>query len=189
VDSAAFDALTRAVTTRRVTLGGVVASAMSLLAIAPAAAVDGRASRCNQIKNPERQRRCQQRARKPGRKCKSRACKSRPVEVTCAGRCGTAIDNCGKGVRCPKCPPLKSCLNNGSCAVVVGQFGPGCPGGCGASKPSTEGGANCVALGQTCDTATLTCIDTTDCPVGFHCQQVDCGSSPNTKRCIALCPI
>lgn len=90
---------------------------------------------------------------------------------TCAGRCGTWINNCGQPVDCKTCPTGQQCLSNGSCAVVCTK-NEDCSGGSGCSNPSVEGAHHCI-------TGPLmpfeTCQHTSDCPPGSHCQDIGNG--------------
>jgi len=96
---------------------------------------------------------------------------------TCAGRCGTWINNCGQPVACKTCSMGQICLSNGSCAVECAANND-CSGGSGCSNPSIEGKHHCI-------TGPLmpfeACKRTSDCPPGSHCQDIGNGGA-----CIAL---
>ena len=66
--------------------------------------------------------------------------------TTCAGRCGTWSNTCGKAVKCPQCPDGQICLTNGSCALPCTGMG-SCPAaclGCPTTFLNTEGQTHCV---------------------------------------------
>jgi hypothetical protein len=128
---------------------------------------------------------------KKGRK-KKKSCRPEPATATCGGRCGTRTNTCGKRVSCPACPAGRVCLANGSCALD-----------CAAASCSNQGGGFCTCPGSAnpegiracirrvagCDRIPVVCERTEDCPLGQHCQLINCdgGAEPNTKRCMALC--
>lgn len=102
-------------------------------------------------------------------------CRPEPRNATCAGRCGTRINNCGQQVECSNCPDGRVCLSNGSCAVACTDNND-CPSLCG--KINTEGNRHCV--GGLINPIT-TCTGTVDCPIGSHCEDMGGGGI-----CIAL---
>ncbi len=62
-------------------------------------------------------------------------CAPQPLAATCAGRCGTWLDNCGQPVTCATCPGDRVCLPNGTCAISCASAP--CPGACGGCKIET----------------------------------------------------
>jgi hypothetical protein len=99
--------------------------------------------------------------------------------ATCAGRCGTRINNCGQPVACATCAAGQTCLSNGSCAIVcAGQ--PDCSGSCGCSNPSVEGAQHCIGDFVRPE---VRCTSTTECPSGSHCQEL----APGVGVCISVC--
>jgi hypothetical protein len=55
--------------------------------------------------------------KKKGKK-KPQQCVARPVAQTCAGKCGSAVDNCGAAVSC-SCPAGQCCNGKGSCGACL----------------------------------------------------------------------
>jgi hypothetical protein len=113
-------------------------------------------------------------------------CAPEPLNVTCAGRCGTWTNTCGQLVECPACAAGQQCLSNGSCAQICGP-GTTCPSHClGCSLANTEGAMYCNSDSST-TCPTQRCSSTTDCPPGKQCllcQAEDRGSG----ACFSLCP-
>lgn len=89
---------------------------------------------------------------------------------TCAGRCGTWINNCGQPIDCKTCPTSQQCLSNGSCAVVCTK-NEDCSGS-GCSNPTVEGTHHCITGPVMPFEA---CQRTSDCPPGSHCQDIGFG--------------
>jgi hypothetical protein len=56
------------------------------------------------------------------KKKKAKRCEAQPVAQTCAGRCGTVIDNCGTGVACG-CPSGQCCNGQGVCGACLAFLG------------------------------------------------------------------
>lgn len=102
-------------------------------------------------------------------------CQPESRNATCAGRCGTRINNCGQQVECSTCPDGRVCLSNGSCAVACTDNND-CPSLCG--RINAEGNRHCV--GGLVNPIT-TCTGTVDCPIGSHCEDMGGGGI-----CIAL---
>jgi hypothetical protein len=153
-------------------------------------AAHNRAPACQRIKDARRRQACLRRARAHNRRHKGQPkppiCVPQPLAETCAGRCGTRLNNCNQPVACFLCPTGHDCLTNGSCARSC-NFSVDCPSGCGCSQATVEGGRHCVESLQTCDDLAQVCTSTAECPPGHHCQETGC-SGPNQKRCVRVCP-
>lgn len=191
MDSKQFDALTRALSSRRSIVGASVAALLGLAGANEIAAHDaGRA--CKRLNDPKRRRACLRRARAHNRRHRpqptSPACVPQPLAVTCAGRCGTVLNNCNQATACFLCPTGKDCLANGTCARPC-STSLVCPNLCACpTVPTVEGGQHCISFNQTCAVEMKqVCSSTTECPVGQHCQETAC-SGPNRKRCVSVCP-
>jgi hypothetical protein len=57
--------------------------------------------------------------RKRKKKKHKKTCKPQPVSTTCAGRCGTATNNCKKLVDCGSCPTGECCGGDGTCGSCL----------------------------------------------------------------------
>jgi hypothetical protein len=107
-------------------------------------------------------------------------CTPESTAVTCAGRCGSWLNNCDQAVTCA-CPGGQACLSNGSCARVCTAGS--CPGTCaGCSKPTTDGSNVCLANG-TC-AGKPPCESSGDCDFGHACI-LAC----DVKACYPLCGV
>jgi hypothetical protein len=104
-------------------------------------------------------------------------CQPESRSATCAGRCGTWRNTCGRPVECAACPAGQVCLGNGSCAIACTTSND-C-GICGCSNPDVEGAHHCIAGPLM---PFISCAATTDCPPGSHCQDIG-----NGGVCIELC--
>lgn len=192
MDHERFDALTRDLTTRptrptrRTLLGGLVGGVAALidLTVPGTATAHNLRTVCRTLPDPAKRRRCLNRAREHKRRCHSIA-----PAVTCAGRCGTWPDQCGKAVSCAVCAAPKLCLSNGSCGQSCS--GTSCPTDCKClpRNPLVEGGTYCLSNNVTCATALQPCSATAACPVGQACLIMDCAtpSNPAANRCVPLC--
>jgi hypothetical protein len=192
MDSKRFDNVTRALSTRRLALTGLVGGVATLLGLTNAdeASAHNAVVACRRIADSPRRQACLRGAKRHKRL--KHSCKSQPVTVTCAVRCGNVPDNCGKGVTC-SCPAGKSCLGNGSCSRTCAVPGdPGdCPAGCLCGSFALEGGVQCRprTIIQ-CEQVPQLCNATSQCPLGFFCGQTGCGpDSAPEGRCIPVCPI
>ncbi|MFN8677521.1 MAG: hypothetical protein U0Z70_14190 [Thermomicrobiales bacterium] len=104
-------------------------------------------------------------------------CQPESRSATCAGRCGTWRNTCGRPVACATCPDGQVCLGNGSCAIACTDSG-AC-GICGCSNPDIEGAQHCISGPLQ---PLVRCAATADCPPGSHCQDIG-----NGGVCIELC--
>ncbi len=50
---------------------------------------------------------------------KNKRCQAQPVSTTCAGKCGTAINNCQQTVTCDACPDGQCCSGAGTCGACI----------------------------------------------------------------------
>jgi hypothetical protein len=103
-------------------------------------------------------------------------CQPESRSATCAGRCGTWRNTCGRPVECATCAAGQVCLSNGSCAIACTD---GECGACGCSNPDVEGVRHCISGPLQ---PYVTCIATADCPPQSHCQDIGFGGV-----CIELC--
>ena len=99
--------------------------------------------------NDKNNRNGKQKGKKKGKK----QCTPKPVTVTCAGRCGTVVNNCGAQVDCGSCACTPPCLVCQTCNAATGQCVP-------------------LANGMACD-------DSNACTQTDTCQSGACvGSNP-----------
>ncbi len=183
MDDQQFDRLTRALSSRRTALRGLLGGSLALLGLSPDAdvAAHNLIPGCKKIKDVKKRQACLKRAKRHNKQRHS--CKAQSISATCAGRCGVWKNNCGKGVPCLACPTGHQCLGNGSCARTCSDANPVCPATCGAcGYPTTEGTRACIAAIDLCPTQT--CSSTSQCSPGFHCQPCERGG-PN--YCFPLC--
>jgi hypothetical protein len=181
MNSRQFDSLTRAITTRRTAVTGIVGSVAALLGATTAneAAAHNPAPACNRLKDPKRRRACRRRARRRNRN----HCRSQPATVTCAGRCGKVHNNCRKTVSC-LCPADRVCLANQSCGRLC-AVDETCPAGCTCGVTSVEGGRHCFPDTLTsCLQTPQICTSTVQCPPGQVCAFTGCGDA---ARCVPVC--
>jgi hypothetical protein len=108
-------------------------------------------------------------------------CTPQPSAATCAGRCGTWLDNCGQPVTCATCPGSQVCLLNGTCAISC-ESAP-CPGSCGGCNDQNPEGLRICDVFDAC--SAQECTSTLECPPGMAC--LECGSP--TFRCSSVCEI
>lgn len=185
MDDAMFDALTRAVSSRRTALIGGLGAIAALVGLTPATDAHDALRRCRTVRDPTRRRACQRRARAHNRKHR---CRSRPRHRICAElrRCsGVAANDCGRLINC-SCPGGHICLANGSCATNCERTGPlDCPEGCICVGPEVGDGSHCVANTGICDQTPQACTSTVDCPPGTFCLVGPCD---DLNRCVPLCP-
>ena len=90
-----------------------------------------------------------------------------------------------KKKRPPSCPSGRERLPNGTCAVPCAVAGDSLPGGCRCSVPNTEGKKYRISYAPLCTELEQDCDNTSQCPLGEHCQEVPCDGG-NT-RCHAVC--
>jgi hypothetical protein len=171
MDADRLDALSRALSDPR-SRRGAIASTLGMLGLLPLAVTDA--------KKKGKGKKKKKKGPSPAPRCVPD-----PAAATCAGRCGSWNNNCGRSVTCRTCSAGKTCSINGSCVQVctADEQCPNndpCSGGCGF--PSTEGTRACLALSPTIPTQT--CSSTTECAPGFQCQPYAEGS-PNV--CYPLC--
>lgn len=189
MDSEHFDALTRALTSRRTALGGLLGggfAALLGLTLPEEASAHNLLPGCRKIKDLAKRRACLRRAQRHNR---LRHCRPQPTTVTCAGRCGTWPNNCNKSVTCRACAPKLDCLNNGSCGRICTIPSAPCPNGCYCSNFTVEGPQHCI-LAPPCSDMPQTCASTTECPLGQQCQHTVCGPGGSlSNRCVPLCPL
>lgn len=161
-----FDHLTRAVATvsPRRGLLAVLASLpflgglLALLGLEEAAA--GR-NRRKKRQKPHKRAGRRRRKRKQRRKGK---CRAHARGRTCADRCGTVTNNCGKDVDCG------SCVCGGGCPICQT-----CNGRTGVCEPDgSQQGDACGAPGQVCQTDGRCACDAGSCAAGQHCQGAVC---------------
>lgn len=187
MDSRRFGAITRAFSTRRAALAGLLGGMAILLGRAEAGAhnpIDD----CERLPDPERRRACRRRARQHVRR--RHTCRPRPAAVTCAGGCGRRLDNCRQTVDCT-CPTGKSCLTNLSCNRPCPALTPtSCPTGCTCGVLHVESGMfHCAQSGfSSCTQLPLGCTSTADCPTGHFCGATSCPAPIGPNRCIPVCP-
>lgn len=187
MDTKQFDALTRALSTRRTALAGLAGGLAALLGLAAPDEVTAHnpAPACRKLKDRKRRRACLRRARAHNR---THQCRPLPPAVVCASvrRCdGVAVDNCGRLINCT-CPLGKTCLPNGSCAQACVGDTPCSPGCLCSAESSVEGVRPCISTPQPCEVIPQACTSTAECPVGRFCREVGCDGL--TKRCVSLCP-
>jgi hypothetical protein len=200
MDSDHFDALSRALYTRRHvvtrTAGFAAATLAAVLGLGHPHEAEAKCKKpCGPCK------RCKQGKCKPkpagtacaggtcqGGSCLPAACFSQDPALVCAAGCGVKADNCGRAVTCP-CPAGQTCLANGTCAGTCNSDADTCPSGCVCSAlPSVEGAFRCVPKLTSCNQIPQACTRTAECPQGQHCQITVCGTfggAPN--RCFPLC--
>ncbi len=188
MDSERFDSLTRALTSRRTTLGGLLGGGLAVLlglgAPNEVTAHDPLPA-CEKLLSAKNRRACRRRARAHIRQ--RHTCRPQTTAATCAGRCGIYRNNCRKAVTCP-CAAGWECLSNRSCERLCTPPAPPCPTGCGCSRDTIEGGNHCVPTGRDCVADTpQECTSTMQCPLGQHCQPTTCLDKPNPNRCVRLC--
>jgi hypothetical protein len=101
-------------------------------------------------------------------------CQPESRGATCASRCGTRLNTCGRPVACATCPAGQVCLSNGSCAIACTNNNDcdACGGGACADLPNIEGERHCTNdLVQ----PITTCAATFDCPPGSTCKDMGGG--------------
>jgi hypothetical protein len=108
-------------------------------------------------------------------------CTAQPPAATCAGRCGTWLDNCGHPVTCATCPDGRVCLSNGTCAISCASSP--CPGACGGCNDQNPEGLRVCDVFGGC--SIQECSSTLECPPGMACHE--CGFP--TFRCGAVCEV
>jgi hypothetical protein len=161
MDTNQFDALSRAVGSRRGILAGALGG-VTLLGLGHAVGAKRRRRRRKKI------------------------CKKKKIKVSCVDSCRFFnISNCRKfDVQC-KCPRGKSCLANDSCGLSCAAAD--CPEGSGCTC-STSDPKVCLAAFTTCEDVPTSCASTADCPFRFFCDETPCGEGGATeKRCLPLC--
>jgi DNA-binding beta-propeller fold protein YncE len=196
MDARQFDALSRALSTpdsrRRV---------LSLLAILPvlgrllaplddAAAKPGKRRKSqgkpgNDVQNQGDRNKSKNRKKKQ----KSKECDPRPREQTCAGKCGSVLNNCKKRVNCGTCdcdagcPVCQVCQRiTGACMPDPAQVGDGC----GEPGQVCRGDGECGCDAHSClgccqdDTCVEHCPDCQICDAG---QCVPCPGCCNGTGC------
>jgi hypothetical protein len=190
MESNQFDALTRALSTRRTTITGLLGGSFALLlglGKPEEAGAHDPAAACRKLPDLGQRRRCRARARRHKRR--QHTCRPQPKAVTCAGRCGRFRNNCRKGVDCT-CPADQTCFANGTCSRVCTAGGTGtlavsCPAGCDCEVDALEGGRHCVSeLIETCTQVPIVCTSTAQCPVGHVCSTPVCNGE---SRCFPVC--
>lgn len=194
MESRRFDTLTRLFGSRRSVLGSLLGGAAALAGLTSVdeTAAHDAAARCRTLADPATRRRCLKRARAHNRRHR---CKPKSPATFCGGRCsGTAVDNCGKQITCPSCPAGRTCLGNNSCSRTCSVLGePGaCPSGCRCGILALEGGVDCIPTDLSCDNVSAQlCLTSAQCPIGFFCGAVACGSGGNGPegRCLPICPL
>jgi hypothetical protein len=197
MDESRFDRLVVSLTTtgsRRRALGGLLAGALGVLGWQDSkeAIAHNLKATCRK-KSGDAKKKCLKKARKHAAQHASETppgCVPEPASTTCAGRCGTAANNCGQAVTCPSCPTGQTCLINGTCArlcTAAGAECTGCTSPVSCSIPSTEGQQICVISEQQCvERQPCDPPHTMGCPVGQACFFTCSG----THRCFAVasCP-
>jgi hypothetical protein len=192
MDADRFDALSRslaAVGTRRRALVTALVSALSALGLAdPDEVSAAKSPKCK--RKPGECERCDRGTctRKNGEKrCKAGKIKPKAFGTPCSvGSCQNgaciAAAAAAPALPCGGCPSGQRCLANGSCAIICGLGEPDCPSSCNAcSGETTEGQHHCIHNVVDCGPLE-TCIDTSECPRGTHCQGCSMGQS-----CVPLC--
>lgn len=202
MDGSTFDHFARLVAfggTRRNLLGVLIGlPVLGLLGLADGP--EAEASRRHQ-RHPQHDRRredrhveAQKRKKKKGKK-KKRSCVSQAQATTCAGRCATITDNCGKAVDCGPCACTPTCSECQTCDAATGQCGP-------AANGTSCTGAMCCN-GACCPTSTPVCKNEicqlctahSECPANHLCLadgaclacDVTCPSGSSPSECgIAL---
>ena len=180
-----FDALTRALSSRRSVLAGTVLALLGFTGAGDVRAHNSVAA-CRRIDDPRKRRRCLRRARAHNRK--QHSCRPQPTAVTCSLRCGPVRNNCGRVLNC-SCPADMVCQPNGTCGRICPSAGEaiGCPPGCHCAVAAVEGGTRCIPATITqCPQVPIVCVSTTDCPLGHYCSEPICEGG--TSRCIPVCP-
>lgn len=181
MDARHFDALARALTeagTRR-----------SLLAVLATLPVVGGLLACfdaDEAAGKDRRRRRKTRHKKRHKKGRggnkhTRKCKAEAQTTTCAGKCGSVVNNCKETVDCgscdcnPTCPECKTCQGApGTCVLSTA----GTP--CGAAQSCTNG---IVTAQATCDgTGTCTPGAQTSCAPYTQCTGTACATTCNSNN-------
>lgn len=192
MDSKQFDAVARALSSRRTVLAILLGGAAAHFAGGDpdVALAHNPANACRKLADPVKRRRCLRRAQAHKRRCHSQT----PL-ATCAGRCGSLPAPCGKVVTCP-CPAGKLCLSNNSCSRFCSVPGvPGdCPAGCSCGGRTTEdptGTFHCYPNGLSCLEVSQGCASTAQCPSGHFCAPNACPGPSGTfeNRCIPVCQL
>lgn len=191
MDSDQFDALIRKLSTRRTALAGGIAGLAAILGLtrSEAASAHDPAAACRKLADPVKRRRCLNRARAHHRK--QHSCQPQPVAVTCAGQCGTKLNNCRKPVTCT-CSSGKACLPNGTCSRPCHPIQLPCPGNCFCARGPVENEdpGQCIPDGGLCEQSPLVCTSTAECPVGHYCSPRICtGPSGLESRCVPICQL
>lgn len=188
MDDHRFDALTRAVSSRRTALGRLLGGSLTALLGLPApeeAAAHSFMARCRAIRDPQRRAACLRRAKAHRTwHVQHPPCVPQALALTCVGRCGVYTNNCNQATACP-CPAGKTCLGNGSCAQTCSSET--CPSGCLCGSASAEGSRQCIKAEQFCADLTQCCTSSAGCPLGWQCQFTGCSGSA-CSRCVQLCP-
>jgi hypothetical protein len=184
MDSAHFDRITRTLSSRRSTLGGLAAVVTRLVA-APLHAATQSPATCRRLRQtclPGRGLDCCQ-----GMRCQHGRCRCSQGERPCRGRCISANRCCG--THCPgelvcragrcRCPRRAKrcgvrCLARTACCRGKCGSGQVCRGG--HCRPACEG-VVCPAC-QTCDPANGVCA-----PCEFCCDGVTCCPSTTVQCC------
>lgn len=194
VDGQHFDGLTRTVGPCRRAIGALasgIAVGLGLLGIEETGAHNPLPS-CRGIADPGKRRTCLRRATRHKRL--KHTCKAQPATVTCANRCGSVPNNCGKAVSCT-CPAGKRCRGNGGCnrtCLSNGTLQGSCPAGCNClTRNADDGSAQCVVGTVTgYEHVPLGCVSSANCPAGHFCGTTACGPG-NTQegRCVPVGPL
>lgn len=184
-----FDSLTRTLSSRRIALAGLLSGVAALLSLSrlERGAAHIAKARCRRLHAPARRRACLRRASAHNRQ---HQCRVTPIEEVCAGRCGSATNNCGQRVACYLCPAGLTCLSSGSCAQSC-QSGIGsCPTGCRCNRPEVgKDHRYCIPNSVTeCPHIPMVCVSTTQCPLNHFCMVTGCGRDlAEEGRCTPVC--
>ncbi len=190
MDDAQFDALTRALHSRRTAVVGLLGGLTAMLGLDGGdATAHNPAPACRNIADARRRARCRRRARAHHRHRHS--CTPQPAAVTCRNRCGGTRNNCKQAVACT-CPAETTCLPNQGCSRACAAPPFACPAGCacfdGVLLVETSS-FQCVPLGiSECEQVPQVCTSTAECPFGQFCGTTACSPGGDDEgRCIPVC--
>jgi hypothetical protein len=114
------------------------------------------------------------------------ACEPEPNAVTCAGRCGEVLDNCGAPRQCPSdCGPASACVA-GRCECAA--EGAWCRNRCGDARNNCNQPVSCGECdgGIPCANNSCGCVPE---PVATTCGSKGCGTATNNCGQLVSCGV